>query len=165
MTQKTADLQRDVENVELGEDDAQDFMERLDAFRDSLPDREKAILAQMVMHAAGEQPNPPEEKAQQPEPTQEEIDAFTDKLNRFHDELPGEMHLFVDEMLSKTWFKDASEVQGYHWVRISPWQKITNWDRNAYDEWCYSRGGDAVYTIRRPGGTKRFVACFDNTDY
>jgi hypothetical protein len=163
VTQKTADLQHDVESAELTEQDAKDFMRRLDEFRDSLPDSEKAILAQMVMDASPEQPSPPGDG--RPEPTQEEVDAFLEKLDRFHDDLPGQQHLFVDDILAKTWFKDAGEVQGYHWIRISPWQKITNWDRDAYNEWCYARGGDAVYTVRRRGSAHRWVACFDNTDY
>lgn len=163
MTSKTADLQSDVATVELGDEDGTDFMERLDGFRDSLPDREKAILAQMVVDAAEVADDATGTGTEQAPPTAEEIDSFMKKLDAFHDELPGDMHLLVDEMLAKTVFKDRSEVQGYSWIRISRWQRIPNSSYDAYREWCYQRGGDWV-KWQRMGPTTVRVACFDDTN-
>jgi hypothetical protein len=165
MTQKTADLERDVSSAELGEEEAKDFMERLDAFRETLTPKEQAILGFMVFQASGEQPPAEAGSGELSPPTDEEMDAFTEKLNQFHDELPGEQHLFIDEMLGKTWFKDHAEVQGYHWVRISPWYQITNRQRQAFAQACANAGGDAVRYVYRPGSGHRYAACYDNTHY
>lgn len=161
MTQKTADLQKSVEQAELSDDEAKDFYRRLDEFRDSLPDSEKPILAQMVVEAAGIQPS--EEQAQGAEPSENDVDSFMEKLDSFHDELPGDQHLFVDEMLAKTWFHDEAEVQGYNhgWVQLGRWQLITNQQVGAYQRWCYDvRGGDKVKFRWYRGGGHKLVACF-----
>ena len=158
MASKTADLKQDLESVELSDDDSGDFMERLAEFGDSLPEREKAILAQMVVDTAGDV----EASGTQAPPTAEEIDSFMQKLDAFHDGLPGDQHLLVDEMLAKTFMKDTAEVEGYHWIRISRWQRIPRSQYDSYSAWCYERGGDWV-KWRSMGPTTVQVACFDDT--
>ena len=159
MASKTADLKQDLESVELSDEDSGDFMERLADFRDSLPDREKAILAQMVVDSAGDDV---EGSGTQQPPTAEEIDSFMQKLNAFHDGLPGDQHLLVDEMLAKTFMKEKAEVEGYHDIRISRWQRIPRSEFNNYREWCYQLGGDWV-KWRSMGPSTVRVACFDDT--
>jgi hypothetical protein len=168
MTQKTADLGHDVSSATLTEEDAKDFFERLDEFRKGLSEKEQAILAVMVVEAAGDDiPTPEAEgEGQVSPPTDEEVHAFLEKLNRFHDELPGEQPLYVDQILAKTWFKDQSEVQGYHWRQIGGWLWIPNQHRDEFIAACRSVGGDAVqFRRRRPGGGHVYAGCFDNMHY
>jgi hypothetical protein len=154
MAQTTGNL-RDAEHAELSETDAADFEQRLAKFRDTLPDREKAILSHMVIEASDGQPPAQKGQAKQAEPTQDELDAFMEKLNRFHDELPADQHLYVDGMLVKTWFKDDVEVQGYYpW---NTWITITNKERHIYEYNCLAAGGTWVERWRRGAGHRRFA--------
>ncbi len=163
MAQKTADIGSEVESTGLGQDDANDFLERLDTFRDSLPEAEKSILSQMVIDASGEPAEQSNGQAAKAEPTGEDMESFKKKLNAFHDELPGDQHLYVDELLAKTWYQDEAEVQGYHWDRISPWIQIPNKQRFAYADACFAIGGDKLKWKKYTGEGHMWVACFDNT--
>lgn len=161
MGPKTADLKHDLEQMSSNEDDAKDFLERLDAFRDTLPPREKAILAEIVVEALGDEPAPEGGQAPEGEPTQEEIDSFIEKLNRFHDELPGDQHLYVDQMLGATALKDKAEVEGYS-LDLVWFGTIQNKQRHIYRAACFNRPGPQyVREWFRPGAGHRRFACYD----
>ena len=160
MTVKTADLKQDLETVELSDEDADDFLERLDAFRVGLSDKEQALLALMVFEAAGEDPPAAKGEGDLSVPTDEETDAFLEKLDRFHDDLPGSQHLYVDQLLGATVFKHEAEVRGYQ-TRIGPWFRIKHWQREAFERACYRAGGDLVRYEWRGGGAHRWAACYD----
>lgn len=167
MTSRTADLMHDVTTVELGEEDANDFMERLDEFRATLPDQEQAILAVMALEAAGES-IPATGEGTLSEPTDEEMAAFAAKLDRFHDELPGNQHLYVDHMLAKTWFVEQAEVQGYGWELIGKWFLIPKKNLPAWRAACADPeiGGEGYALRRKVGGKpappgKTYFGCFN----
>ncbi len=152
MAQKTANLKQDVESTSMGEGDAQEFIRRLEEFSKSLPEREQAIISQMVVEALGEESASSNGQDSKPEPTQEEIDSFTGKLNEFHDELPGDMHLFVDDLLATTWFKEQAEVQGYSHEFLVWRGLVPNKQRFWYGQQCFARPGEQTFQWKKKGG-------------
>jgi hypothetical protein len=152
------------DQAQLSEQETEEFFDKLDAFRDSLPEKEQVMLAALVVEATdrGEEAD----KAQQENPTSmepptdAEFDSFADKLNQFHDSLPGDQHLLLDSMLGKTWFQHEAEVEGFYW-RLLDVRTITNRQLGPYIRACGSVGGDRVTWVRRAGGGHRRVACWD----
>jgi hypothetical protein len=150
----------DAERAELGEEDFGEFTAKLDEFRDGLSDKEKVALALIVVGAMDGEPSTGSEPGDIEAPSDEEMDAFAEKLNAFHDSLPGSQHLFLDAMLGKTWFSDEAEVQGYHWVLLDR-RMVQNWDLEAYRRACARIGGDYITWQRRPWAHRKPVACWD----
>jgi hypothetical protein len=152
------------ENAQLEEQEIEDFFQRLDQFRDSLPEKEQVMLAALVVEATGKGEEADKAQQENPKsldpPTDEEFDAFAEKLNQFHDSLEGDQHLVLDAMLGKTWFQHEAEVEGFYW-RLLDTRVITNRQLPAYINACGAVGGDRVTWVRRMGGGHRRVACWD----
>ncbi|CAN5227257.1 hypothetical protein BH09ACT13_BH09ACT13_05820 [soil metagenome] len=164
MALKTTVLE-DAERAELSEQDADEFFTQLNAFRDTLADKEKVVLATMVVEAIDGTDAPTGDGPTTMEPpTAEETDAFAEKLDKFHDSLPGDQHLFLDAILGKSWFAHEAEVEGYHW-RLLDTRIIKNWQWQGYKEACGAVGGDRADWTKWRGSPRRRVACWDNTDY
>ena len=162
MASKTADLQSDVANAEGSDAEAQEFIARLEEFAKSLPEREQAILSQMVVETIGEEPQEGG-PASTAEPTDEEMESLAEKLDSFHDELPGNQHLYVDDILAASWFKDRADVQGYTWGTLAWRGLVPNTHRGWYAQQCLSRPGaqEFQWKPKRRGGGHTYVACID----
>jgi hypothetical protein len=154
----------------LNEADAQEFFRRLDEFKETLNDKEKLLLASMVVAAAedGAQGEAPQEQDldESKLPDEQEGEAFADKLNQFHDNLPDNLHLYLDSLIGKTFLKDEAEVQGYHWL-FAGWVPMTQ--VSAYKAYCYEQGGDywrvfPARPVRYQGKWWRKVGCWE-ADY
>jgi hypothetical protein len=96
------------------EEEARAFTERLRAFHDSLPGNEHLVLDALVLAACGEQPTgdgaePPDA----PTPSRREVEGFWQRLQEFHDSLPGDAHRFVDALAAQA-KGEGPEVRGYH---------------------------------------------------
>ncbi|MBA2641537.1 MAG: hypothetical protein H0U82_01255 [Actinobacteria bacterium] len=94
-------------------------------------------------------------------PTADETDAFAEKLDKFHDSLPGDQHLFLDAILEKSWFAPEAEVEGYHWILgwiLEP-RIIKNSQWQAYKQACSTAGGWATWS--KSGRGRRKVACLE----
>lgn len=160
-------VHEDAARAELSKADAREFYDRLDAFGETLGEKERVLLAVMVVEAlAGEEEAPAAEEAATIEPpTEDEFTTFAKKLSEFHDSLPGDQHLLVDAMLAKTWFRDQAEVEGFHW-RLLDRRRVGYRQFRAYEKACLAAGGDQA-TWSSPklqgydGGLR--VACWDWT--
>ena len=158
MALKTPELQEEG-TAALSEQEQDDFFERLDQFRESLSDREQIMLAVLVVEATDDAEAPSSNGQSEAEPpTEAELDAFAEKVNQFHDTLPGNQHLMLDTMLGKTWFQHETEVEGYYWVPIHR-ARISNRQWSAYAYACNSAGGRATWAKWRGSG-HRNVACW-----
>ncbi|CAN5227408.1 hypothetical protein BH09ACT13_BH09ACT13_05830 [soil metagenome] len=140
----------DAARAELTEQDADEFSDQLAAFHDTLDEKEQVLLARLVVEASDGELPPSDKSGTLEPPTEDEFDAFAEKLSRFHDTLAGDQHLFLDEMLGKTWFAAEAEVEGYHWRLLAVWKSTDPVPYGGYRDLCRRAGGDRLsWTYRR----------------
>jgi hypothetical protein len=102
------------------EEEAKAFADKLRAFHDSLPGNEHLLLDALVVAASGEQPTGAgEEAAAGAPPNEREVEGFWQKLQGFHDALPGQQHRFVDALVARA--TGEAEVEGYHGTVLFSW--------------------------------------------
>jgi hypothetical protein len=145
----------------VSETELSDFFNSLETFRKGLNPNEEQQLAAMVVLATESEDKATKNVSEDstPPPSEQEMEAFSTKLNEFHDSLPGNQHQVLDAMVGTAFAKDEPEVQGYSWI----WG---GWVRNRYDvleyyaELCNYQGGD-LYSFRTAyGGRYRRIGCW-----
>jgi hypothetical protein len=139
------------------EQETEEFFQRLDEWRKSLSDREQYILASLVVHAADGQEGEDTQSEAQIEPTDEELDAFADRLDQFHDEL-GDKHVLLDGILLRSVHRDdKADVEGYQWAwfMIVPAPTV-----RSFQKVCTQLGGRPMRPQRLRGNRRyRAVGC------
>jgi hypothetical protein len=140
-----------------------DFWRRLREFSDSLSERERELLAMTVVAGAAWPVSTPieEEKEQATDgaPADEELEAFAEKLDQFHDSLPGEQHQVLDGIVGMAYFSEEMDVQPYGWLfqGYIPANKL-----NYYKKLCWNYGGNKFYwsdPIAAGGKKFRKIGC------
>lgn len=137
-------------NESPSEQDIEEFGRKFDEWFGTLLDREKLQAASVVVLAAEEESETEQvEENQAVEPlSEEEIEAFTVKLDGFHDSLPEGQHQILDSMVARAFVHGVPEdeqddVQGNYWawVRFVPYNQYQNQWINYYNNFCRNQGG------------------------
>lgn len=133
------------------ERDVDEFWQKLEEWRQTLPESEQYQIADMVVTAGKEQLTDEEKKALEEDAsgqapteaqalTEEEVKALVEELNRFHDTLPEGQHQILDAIVGKACMTEQ-DVQAHGWVNVWPnaWARTSEVQR--YFNICRSGGG------------------------
>ena len=146
----------------VNETELEEFFRSLENFRQNLSENEEQQLAAMIVLAANKEDEATENVSPEnstPPPSEQEMQAFMQKLNEFHDSLPGNQHQVLDGMVGTAFAKDEPEVQGYTWI-WGGWVRNRSDVLRYYVNLCNYQGGD-LYSIRTAGGGRyRQVGCW-----
>jgi hypothetical protein len=136
------------------EEEVADFDRRLDEFRQSLPERDQKQLAALIVVAAREQEAGTQESSgDDTRPSEQEVDAFMDKLKQFHDSLPGDQHHLLDSLVRNAAAANE-DVEGYdHQMLWWAWMPYSH--RASYITQCYGEFGTLKWWTDRYGRVYR----------
>ena len=152
--------------AEFSEEDLQDFLSKLDEFREGLPEDQKALLEAMIVKATGVEDEaeggdqPAQESAKPDDEAARELER---KLNAFHDELPGEQHRLVDALVIAS---TGDDVEAHHGIgfpggsRLRDLRYIYTGQLVQYGRACNSIGGHTHVLGSWPGYNIFRVGCY-----
>ena len=125
------------------EQEVADFQQKLDEFEATLSDSEKKQLAAMIVLATDQQEDEETKKVSGNTqlPSDAEMDAFAEKLNAFHDSLPGDQHRVLDALVGRAFARDDADVQGYEYI-WSGWILANRRTWAKYAAICDYQGGE-----------------------
>lgn len=163
MAQATLKEPETTQAAPFTDQDVEAVFDRLEEFRETLPEREKQILSRMIVEAGGD-----DEATQEgisadatDTPKDEDLDSLGEKLHKLHEELPGNQHLVLDSLVAKSLLKEAVDTEGYHYlfIRTVPNRRVRAWAR-----YCASIGGDQLRYVGYRGGGHKTIGCWE-ADY
>jgi hypothetical protein len=161
-------------NQPPSEEDIQEFMRKFDEWYGTLSDREKLQAASVVVLSAEEASSDEEsvEENQTVEPlSDEEIEAFSAKLQSFHDGLPEGQHQILDTLAATAFVhslpeEERDDVQGNEWLWTRGitlvFKSPAFYSRlNEYKSLCHKQGGILKYRYRNSAGTPYYGCWWD----
>jgi len=133
---------------EVTEEETKQFHKNLEEFSDSLSELDRQQLAALVVLGSGieEEVAEGDQSNSAKLPSDEEVKAFAQELTDFHDRLPGNQHVLLDNIVAKVAAKE-DEVQGYSHVVFQRW--IWAYNKNYWINTCDYYGGDLLKYYKR----------------